>query len=133
MLFDLSKRYMTYIPKRRSLIALLCLAVLSLVAFSFTFLGSPDALHRVPGYSAVPPSLDADISSGSDDASAATDPGTPPPYPEEFEDELAHSPYVLGPPTPSFRDNLRNDTKYITSWISAGWSAYLPSLLVMSL
>ncbi|KAH7916414.1 hypothetical protein BJ138DRAFT_468258 [Hygrophoropsis aurantiaca] len=30
--------------------------------------------------------------------------------------------YVLGPPTQSFRDNLRNDTKYITSWISAGWT-----------
>ncbi|TFY82083.1 hypothetical protein EWM64_g1930 [Hericium alpestre] len=29
---------------------------------------------------------------------------------------------VLGPPTPHFRDNLRNDTKYITSWISAGWT-----------
>ncbi|KIK97545.1 hypothetical protein PAXRUDRAFT_824800 [Paxillus rubicundulus Ve08.2h10] len=30
--------------------------------------------------------------------------------------------YVVGPPTQSFRDNLRNDTKYITSWISAGWT-----------
>ena len=50
--------------------------------------------------------------------------------------------YVLGPPTQSFRgqsgrppshsdlntvpnsDNLRNDTKYITSWLNAGWSTY---------
>ncbi|KAJ8588385.1 hypothetical protein M405DRAFT_740358 [Rhizopogon salebrosus TDB-379] len=30
--------------------------------------------------------------------------------------------YVQGPPTQSFRDNLRNDTKYITSWVSAGWT-----------
>lgn len=30
--------------------------------------------------------------------------------------------YVQGPPTQRFRDNLRNDTKYITSWISAGWT-----------
>ncbi|KAG6334539.1 hypothetical protein ID866_4555 [Astraeus odoratus] len=30
--------------------------------------------------------------------------------------------YVLGPPTQSFRDNLRNETKYITSWINAGWT-----------
>ncbi|EIN11023.1 hypothetical protein PUNSTDRAFT_85524 [Punctularia strigosozonata HHB-11173 SS5] len=29
---------------------------------------------------------------------------------------------VLGPPTTRFRDNIRNDTKYITSWISAGWT-----------
>lgn len=34
----------------------------------------------------------------------------------------SHSPNLLGPPTDRFRDNLRNDTKYITSWISAGWS-----------
>ena len=126
---SLSKRYMTCIPKRRSLIALLSLTVLSLVAFSFTFLGSPDVLNRVPGYThTVPPSLDADLSSDSGDASSAepaTDPETPPTYLEDLEDdEPAHSPYVLGPPTPSFRDNLRNDTKYITSWISAGWSVY---------
>ncbi|KAG1754887.1 uncharacterized protein EDB91DRAFT_1276371 [Suillus paluster] len=30
--------------------------------------------------------------------------------------------YVQGPPTQRFRDNLRNDTKYVTSWISAGWT-----------
>ncbi|KAH9178775.1 hypothetical protein EDB89DRAFT_1928451 [Lactarius sanguifluus] len=29
---------------------------------------------------------------------------------------------LLGPPTGRFRDNLRNDTQYITSWISAGWT-----------
>ncbi|KAH9937279.1 uncharacterized protein B0H18DRAFT_1081519 [Fomitopsis serialis] len=33
-----------------------------------------------------------------------------------------YSPYVLGPPTESFRDNLRDDVQYITSWISAGWT-----------
>ncbi|KII91730.1 hypothetical protein PLICRDRAFT_104708 [Plicaturopsis crispa FD-325 SS-3] len=29
---------------------------------------------------------------------------------------------LLGPPTERFRDNLRNDTKYITSWTGAGWT-----------
>ncbi|KAI9512517.1 hypothetical protein F5148DRAFT_1279638 [Russula earlei] len=29
---------------------------------------------------------------------------------------------LLGPPADRFRDNLRNDTKYMTSWISAGWT-----------
>jgi len=29
---------------------------------------------------------------------------------------------LLGPPTERFRDNLRNDTKYLTSWISSGWT-----------
>ncbi|OCH94686.1 hypothetical protein OBBRIDRAFT_722038 [Obba rivulosa] len=41
---------------------------------------------------------------------------------DDIHDEPEYSPYVLGPPTESFRDNLRNDTKYITSWISAGWT-----------
>ncbi|KAI0785042.1 hypothetical protein C8Q75DRAFT_723287 [Abortiporus biennis] len=35
---------------------------------------------------------------------------------------LPHSPWLNGPPTQSFRDNLRNDTKYVTSFISAGWN-----------
>jgi hypothetical protein len=30
--------------------------------------------------------------------------------------------YVKGPPTNNFRDNLLPDVKYITSWISAGWT-----------
>jgi hypothetical protein len=55
---------------------------------------------------------------------------------------------LLGPPTERFRgmslprhpsphgqiihshlDNLRNDTKYLTSWISSGWSEHLPHSL----
>ncbi|KAH9942961.1 hypothetical protein B0H21DRAFT_866317 [Amylocystis lapponica] len=41
---------------------------------------------------------------------------------EQTQADAAFSPYVLGPPTSRFRDNLRNDTKYVTSWISAGWT-----------
>ncbi|KZP06147.1 hypothetical protein FIBSPDRAFT_764866 [Athelia psychrophila] len=37
-------------------------------------------------------------------------------------DKWSPSAVVLGPPTDSFRDNLRNDTQYITSWPSAGWT-----------
>ncbi|KAL0956952.1 hypothetical protein HGRIS_003053 [Hohenbuehelia grisea] len=29
---------------------------------------------------------------------------------------------LKGPPTPKFRDNLRPELQYITSWISAGWT-----------
>ncbi|KAI6047922.1 hypothetical protein EDC04DRAFT_36455 [Pisolithus marmoratus] len=43
------------------------------------------------------------------------------PIPPVTEVEDAQS-FVLGPPTQSFRDNLRNDTKYITSWLNAGWT-----------
>jgi hypothetical protein len=41
-----------------------------------------------------------------------------PPHPTIFNSQS----YVQGPPTQSFRDNLRNDTKYITTWGSAGWT-----------
>ncbi|KXN88805.1 hypothetical protein AN958_06674 [Leucoagaricus sp. SymC.cos] len=37
-------------------------------------------------------------------------------------DLLNPSLYLNGSPTKSFRDNLRPDVKYITSWISAGWT-----------
>ncbi|KAL6310144.1 hypothetical protein BKA93DRAFT_721989 [Sparassis latifolia] len=40
----------------------------------------------------------------------------------DLQGQYTYSPYVNGPPTARFRDNLRNDTKYITSWISAGWT-----------
>jgi len=64
-----------------------------------------------------------------------------PPHPTIFNSQS----YVQGPPTQSFRgqypvktskacvsrvilvsDNLRNDTKYITTWGSAGWSTLAP-------
>ncbi|KAG2140052.1 hypothetical protein DEU56DRAFT_291167 [Suillus clintonianus] len=41
-----------------------------------------------------------------------------PVYSAAFDSQL----YVQGPPTQRFRDNLLNDTKYITSWASAGWT-----------
>ncbi|KAI0346571.1 hypothetical protein BDW22DRAFT_772681 [Trametopsis cervina] len=36
--------------------------------------------------------------------------------------EQQYSPWVVGAPTQSFRDNLRSDVQYITSWLSAGWN-----------
>ncbi|KZT30811.1 hypothetical protein NEOLEDRAFT_37108 [Neolentinus lepideus HHB14362 ss-1] len=38
------------------------------------------------------------------------------------EDKFDPLSYLVGAPTSSFRDNLRNDTKYITSWYGAGWT-----------
>ncbi|KAI0342152.1 hypothetical protein BDW22DRAFT_1331518 [Trametopsis cervina] len=35
---------------------------------------------------------------------------------------IPHPPWVLGPPTPKFRDNLLADRKYVTSWYAAGWN-----------
>lgn len=66
---------------------------------------------------------------------------TPPALSLDHTPKLDRKSALLGPPTSRFRgspqrfllhissiltrlhsDNLRNDTKYITSWISAGWS-----------
>ncbi|KAJ7150201.1 hypothetical protein C8R46DRAFT_1229772 [Mycena filopes] len=42
---------------------------------------------------------------------------------EALERSLQPSASLHGPPTPSYKDNLRKQTKYITSWgSSAGWS-----------
>lgn len=41
-----------------------------------------------------------------------------PPYSAGFNSQSI----IQGPPTQRFRDNLRNDTKYITSWASSGWT-----------
>ncbi|KAH9947399.1 hypothetical protein B0H21DRAFT_341109 [Amylocystis lapponica] len=30
--------------------------------------------------------------------------------------------YLAGPPTAHMRDSLRNDTRYLTSWLAAGWT-----------
>jgi len=37
-------------------------------------------------------------------------------------DPFGPSSVLKGEPTMSFKDNLRSDTQYITSWVSAGWT-----------
>lgn len=120
-----SPRYMPYLAPKRRLIATACLslAAIVLVTLSFTTLATHEQNLAVPAFEHSLPSLDVDVSS-------PVTHDQPPesikePQPEELEDEYEYSPFVLGPPTQSFRDNLRNDTKYITSWISAGWSTRL--------
>lgn len=39
--------------------------------------------------------------------------------------KVNYPPWVLGAPTQSFRDNLRPEFEYITSWLSAGWSKFV--------
>ncbi|PPR02698.1 hypothetical protein CVT26_009801 [Gymnopilus dilepis] len=43
-------------------------------------------------------------------------------YPSQKQDEFASEKYLKGAPTDNFRDNLLPNVKYITSWISAGWT-----------
>ncbi|TDL27890.1 hypothetical protein BD410DRAFT_335189 [Rickenella mellea] len=42
--------------------------------------------------------------------------------PEPKVEEPLWSPWVVGKPTRHFRDNLRNDTKYVTAWAPGGWT-----------
>ena len=117
--------------RRRSLVvALACLSVISLgVLASWTVRSytspSPYSQHdleappftedTLPWDTQVPPPSDELKEDGpSEDLELATDLDMMP--------DSEYSPYLNGAPTQSFRDNLRNDTQYITSWISAGWS-----------
>lgn len=113
------------------------LAVLS--AFSLAVLSSVTVLGSTPGTEFVHTELAAQTTASAEDPAIAPAVSTPvsepdaPNIPDVYEEEYEYSPYVLGPPTQRFRDNLRNDTKYITSWISAGWSMsqYLFAVLVL--
>ncbi|KAJ7361589.1 hypothetical protein DFH08DRAFT_844625 [Mycena albidolilacea] len=46
----------------------------------------------------------------------------PPSQPQVALDPFGPSSVLKGGPTLSFRDNLRSDVQYITSWVSAGWT-----------
>ncbi|KAH9898206.1 hypothetical protein C8Q73DRAFT_684005 [Cubamyces lactineus] len=107
-------RYMSYFAQRRRFLLTACLSLsaIVLVALSFTTLATQEGSLAVPINSHPEPSSDNNTSAHP----AAIDA-------ESLEDDgYEYSPFVRGPPTQSFRDNLRNDTKYITSWISAGWT-----------
>ena len=107
------------LPKRRSLVALVALATVTLLAVHLTLLSRPlGSLRFKPG------SLDAHL----DPATGA--PEKLDPHEEQVAWLEAH--LVNGPPTASFRENLRSDTKYITSWASAGWSASSQLSVVVS-
>lgn len=111
---------MSTIPKRRSLIALLLLALFTLLTLHLTLLShGPAVLQVAPAYEPSSPLVGhTDLAA---DTTSEDQTGTK--QEEDEEEYWPISPSVNGPPTRSFRDNLRNDTKYITSWPSAGWSA----------
>ncbi|TDL28334.1 hypothetical protein BD410DRAFT_780825 [Rickenella mellea] len=48
--------------------------------------------------------------------------------PIELNTSNSYSEWLNGPPTQSFRDNLRNDTKYMTVWAPGGWTNDVMSL-----
>ncbi|KAL1951501.1 hypothetical protein VTO73DRAFT_650 [Trametes versicolor] len=116
-------RYMPYFAHKRRLFVTACLslAVIALVSFSFTTLGTHEGSLAVPVSEHSQPSLDVDLSLPVSHDQPPEPAAEPEPL-EEEEETPEYSPLVLGAPTQSFRDNLRNDTKYITSWISAGWT-----------
>ncbi|KAI0964013.1 hypothetical protein AcW1_000933 [Taiwanofungus camphoratus] len=99
--------------RRLLLVAFTSLSVLSIIAFASVSLleASPQSAQVASEPTAQSPVIEATSSLS-----------TSVPHAEEYTDKVSYSPYVLGPPTQRFRDNLRNDTKYITSWISAGWT-----------
>lgn len=119
------RRYMVLHKRRPLLLAVFCLTLLALVVFSLTLVDhASDVFQRVSQYvpgATPPPPPPPDVSSSNPEPDPSSDPSS---ILEQVEE--SYSPLVHGPPTLSFKDNLRNDTKYITSWISAGWSASEP-------
>ena len=105
---------MSYFAQKRRFLLTACLSLsaIVLVALSFTTLATREDSFLVPINSHPESSPQNSTSLAHPVADDA----------ESLEDEYEYSPFVRGPPTQSFRDNLRDDTKYITSWISAGWS-----------
>ncbi|VDC00650.1 unnamed protein product [Peniophora sp. CBMAI 1063] len=87
---------------RRSLLCTLAAAVVVIVLIS-------NSAAYYTGHSLYPASLH-----GFDETSIAVTTSQKPPI-----DRLAA---LRGAPTMKFRDNLRADTKYIHSWLSAGWT-----------
>lgn len=49
---------------------------------------------------------------------------------ETVEEKSLRSPWILGAPTQSFRDNLHADRKYISSWLAAGWSTSFDTFIL---
>lgn len=120
--------YHSRLPRKAHRIAIYCLTSLFALAIYFTWHthGVNGVLRRVP-----PPSFSTvqgvptGIKGQDEEQKTET-------HLEESELEVivqkdvplppSHSPWVLGPPTLKFRDNLRPHLQYITSWLAAGWS-----------
>jgi hypothetical protein len=101
-------------PRKRSLFLLI--AVASVVSLGLIASQLVSHVTDIQMDSQVPPEP------WSNDDSLPSNWTAPPAHLEE--QVIQYPPWVKGPPTPGFRDNLRDDTQYITSWISAGWSAH---------
>ena len=104
-----SKPILANAPLRRLLVLIAAFSTLTILAFASVALLSAPPL-------AVP--------SAAGSASPQSQLEVPEPDVLQYDNatDYYYSPFVLGPPTESFRDNLRDDVQYITSWISAGWS-----------
>ncbi|KAI0706099.1 hypothetical protein BC835DRAFT_1260723 [Cytidiella melzeri] len=105
---------LVFAPRRnRSLFLLVVLgSVVSLALFASRVVSR--------GFATDSRRLDSPSETWSNDDGLPSNWTSPPPTIDE--QVVQYPPWVLGAPTQSFRDNLRPDTKYITSWISAGWT-----------
>ena len=100
-----SKPILANAPLRRLLVLIAAFSTLTILAFASVALLSAPPLAVSSTAGSTSPQSQQDINA-----------------PQYDNASDYYSPFVLGPPTESFRDNLREDVQYITSWISAGWS-----------
>ncbi|KAF8665360.1 hypothetical protein AX16_000379 [Volvariella volvacea WC 439] len=96
--------------RRRHLLAVCSsLALASLAALALFSLRGPPQFVIVAEEPASLQQDDTDISNGAS-------------FNVTQEDPFAPKFWLRGPPTAHFRDNLRPDLQYITSWVAAGWT-----------
>ncbi|KAK7695288.1 hypothetical protein QCA50_002478 [Cerrena zonata] len=104
-----------------SVVSVMALAMLTIGRSTGYVVSEMDGQFSLSSNTTIPPSVSVTASSDSAPALASPEASH-----EQYDEIVAVTPSypqtLLGPPTDRFRDNLRNDTKYITSWISAGWN-----------
>ncbi|KAF5385096.1 hypothetical protein D9615_001270 [Tricholomella constricta] len=102
-------RYASIASKRRFLVAVCTLAAVSFLALAFFRSLWTGGRALIPIIQDFPPPQTHLNSSVANSSAVTLDP-------------LGPEANLIGPPTARFRDNLRPDRKYITSWVSAGWT-----------
>ncbi|KAF8078913.1 hypothetical protein FPV67DRAFT_1663582 [Lyophyllum atratum] len=105
-------RYLSILGKRRFLVAICSLAALSLLSLSFFRTLWAARRTTIPVIEDRPPSTYENSSVVPQNSSTII----------ALVDPLGPEGNLIGVATAHFRDNLRPERKYITSWISAGWT-----------
>ncbi|KLO06788.1 hypothetical protein SCHPADRAFT_1002133 [Schizopora paradoxa] len=113
--FPNSQRSFLSRPKKRAFIVAAAATIAFVVLYALLFSKSSKGSSHSDEPEPVDTSKDDKAPASDQDIIHEAQPAQP-------SDIYSPSPYVVGPPTDSLYDNLRNDTLYITSFPTAGWT-----------